>query len=109
MSLQPIDLQRDLGIDEADFKVELDRVRAIDAEVNRILDVLDERREQLGMSKAALARAVDMHPASMRRLFASRDSNPQLATIVSIAQALDVSLSLEDAREPALAAESGSS
>lgn len=49
---------------------------------------LDARREELGMTKAELARRADMPPAVVRRLFSQQRKNPTLASLVAIADAL---------------------
>lgn len=51
---------------------------------------LDARRQELGMSKAELARRADMPPAVVRRLFSQQHKNPTLTTLVAIADALDL-------------------
>ncbi len=53
---------------------------------------LDARREELGLSKAELARRADMPPAVVRRLFSQQHKNPTLATLVAIADALELRL-----------------
>ena len=74
--------------EDAEFRAEYERasheVRAIDT----IVHMLDDLREAHGLSKADLARAIDKNPASVRRLLTSR-GNPELRTIVAIAEALD--------------------
>ena len=55
---------------------------------------LDSRREELGMTKAELARRSDLPPAAIRRLFSQRHKNPTLTTLAAIAEALDLRLSL---------------
>jgi transcriptional regulator with XRE-family HTH domain len=51
---------------------------------------LDARREELGMTKAELARRADMPPPMIRRLFSQQHKNPTLTSLVAIAEALDV-------------------
>ncbi|MBI2692607.1 MAG: helix-turn-helix transcriptional regulator [Solirubrobacterales bacterium] len=60
----------------------------------RIIQKLDDRRERKGLSKAALARKVKKQPASCRRLF-SGESNPELFTLIEIANALDADIVLK--------------
>ena len=48
---------------------------------------LDHLREEVGMSKAELARAVGKEPSSIRRFFTA-DVNPELKTVAAIADAL---------------------
>lgn len=59
--------------------------RELDA-IDAIVNQLDALREQQGMTKAELARAIDKHPAAVRRL-PTASGNPELRTVVAIAQA----------------------
>ena len=52
---------------------------------------LDELRERNGMTKAALARAIGKNPAAVRRLLTA-SGNPELGTVVAIAQTLGAEL-----------------
>jgi DNA-binding XRE family transcriptional regulator len=63
------------------------RSASIDETVNR----LDALRVEHDLSKAELARAIDKHPSSVRRLLTAK-GNPELATVVAIADALDADL-----------------
>ncbi|MBI4896804.1 MAG: helix-turn-helix transcriptional regulator [Actinobacteria bacterium] len=71
--------------------------RDIDAKTKRkastILRSLDNRRREKDLSKADLARLLDKHPASVRRLF-SGVSNPELFTLIQLADALDADIRL---------------
>jgi len=51
---------------------------------------LDARREELGMTKAELARRADMPSAVIRRLFSQQHKNPTLTSLVAIADALEL-------------------
>jgi DNA-binding XRE family transcriptional regulator len=74
--------------EDPEFRAEFERatreITAIDALVNQ----LDGLREAQGLTKAELAREIDKNPASVRRLFTA-PSNPELRTIVAMANALD--------------------
>lgn len=48
----------------------------------------DALRERHGLSKADLARPIDKDPAAIRRLLTA-SGNPELRTVVAIAEALD--------------------
>lgn len=77
-------------LEDPEFKTEYERQRqrrAIDA-IDAIVNSLDALRAQHDLSKAELARAIDKNPASVRRLLTAR-GNPELATVVAIADALD--------------------
>lgn len=70
------------------FKAEYERRRrSIDA-IDAIVNQLDELRVEHDLSKAELARAIDKNPASVRRLLTAK-GNPELATVVAMADALD--------------------
>lgn len=62
--------------------------------VDRIVRALDQVREESGMSKAELARAIDAKPEIVRRLFTRQGVNPTLQTVVEIARALGLALCL---------------
>jgi DNA-binding phage protein len=77
--------------EDSEFRVEFERQRRQVAAVDAIVNQLDALREQHGMSKAQLAREIDKHPASVRRLLTA-SGNPELFTVVAMAQALDAEL-----------------
>lgn len=74
-----------------EFAVESARVRTIDA----IINLLDEKREEAGLSKAALARAIGSEPAVVRRLLSASSVNPTLGTLAEVAAALGLKVVLE--------------
>jgi DNA-binding phage protein len=65
--------------------------RRIDA-VDRLMKELDERRIELGISKAELARRAELAPEAVRRLFTVDDPNPTISTLSALADALDLDL-----------------
>lgn len=87
------DLARDLEDPEflREYIAESMRIATIDA----VMNDLDEAREAAGLSKAELARAIQMEPATIRRLFASDKSNPTLGTLAEVAAALGMRVTLE--------------
>ena len=87
------DLARDLENPELlrEFVVESMRIATIDAVVN----ALDDARKAAGLSKAELARAIQVEPATIRRLFASEKPNPTLGTLAEVAAALGMRITLE--------------
>jgi transcriptional regulator with XRE-family HTH domain len=86
------DLAQDLQDPEflRDYVVESMRIATID----RLVNALDEAREAAGLTKAELARAIGAEPASIRRLFASGNSNPTLGTLAEVASALGMQVTL---------------
>ena len=74
--------------EDPEFKAEFERQRRAIASIDQIVNRLDALRVAHGLSKADLARAIDKNPASVRRLLTAR-GNPELATVVAMADALD--------------------
>lgn len=74
-----------------EYVIESMRVATIDA----IINLLDQAREVAGLSKAELARAIRVEPATIRRMFASHRANPTLGTLAEVATALGMRITLE--------------
>lgn len=87
------DLARDLQDPQflREYVVESVRIATIDS----VVRALDQAREAAGLSKAELARAIQVEPATIRRLFASDTSNPTLGTLAEVAAALGMRVTLE--------------
>ncbi|WP_306896788.1 helix-turn-helix domain-containing protein [Agromyces albus] len=88
------DLQEDLKDPEfvRSYVTHWVRIATTDAIVN----ALDDAREGAGLSKAALARAINADPSALRRLFAHGNrSNPTIGTVAELAAALGMRLTLE--------------
>jgi len=73
--------------EDGEFRAEFERQQRAIAATDEIVNRLDELREAHSMSKAELARAIDKHPASVRRLLTAK-GNPELGTVVALADAL---------------------
>lgn len=73
---------------DPEFKAEYERQSRAIAAIDEIVGRLDTLRVEHDLSKADLARAIDKNPASVRRLLTAK-GNPELATVVAIADALD--------------------
>ena len=70
-------------------------------QIDSIIRALDQRRCNLNLSKAELARRADLRPEVIRRLFSAESPNPTLSTVVALAGALELELTaepLEDVR-----------
>lgn len=80
---------------DATFKREYERARREIDSVDAFVRALDARREEAGVSKAALAQRVGMSPEIVRRLFTAADPNPTLDTVMRLVVALDCNLGLE--------------
>jgi ribosome-binding protein aMBF1 (putative translation factor) len=65
----------------------------IDA-VDRIIRALDSARLDLGMTKADLARRISAKPEIVRRLLTGEGANPTMATVVKLAEALNLRVEL---------------
>ena len=60
--------------------------------MDAVVAALDERRVELEMSKAELARVAGLTPAVVRRLFSTDRPNPTLGTLVALASAMGLEL-----------------
>ncbi len=61
---------------------------------DHVVRSLDARRQELGLSKADVAARANMPAAAVRRLFSQQQKNPTLVTLVAIADALDLRISV---------------
>ena len=73
--------------EDPEFRAEFERQRREIAQIDAVVRQLDELREQAGMSKAELARAIGKEPSSVRRFFTA-DVNPELKTVAALADVL---------------------
>lgn len=80
------------------FRVEYERSQREIAQVDAVMRMLDDLRQEAGKSKAQLAREIDKNPASVRRLFSS-EVNPELKTIVALAEALGAEVIVKPRRK----------
>ena len=85
----------DAGMRDPEFREEFLRQHARALTLDRIVNALEERRECLGVSKADLARHLQGSPPAVRRLLTATNPNPTLATLVDVAAALGLRLTLE--------------
>jgi DNA-binding XRE family transcriptional regulator len=79
--------------EDPEFRVEFARQQRAIAAIDEIVNQLDALRVEMGYSKADLARMIDKNPASIRRLLTAK-SNPELGTVVALADALDAEVVL---------------
>ena len=61
-------------------------------QIDGVIRALDERRAELNLTKADLARRAGVKPEAIRRLFSAEKPNPTLSTLVALAGALDLEL-----------------
>jgi hypothetical protein len=79
-------------MEDSEFRREFERETAEIAAVDAIVNALDELRAEQGKSKAELAREIGKNPASIRRLLTLDGSNPELRTVVAMANALEADI-----------------
>jgi DNA-binding phage protein len=84
-------------LEDRAFRAEYERAQREIAQIDAVMRELDCLREEVGLSKAELARRIGKEPASVRRLFSS-EANPQLATVVAIAEVLGARVQIKPPR-----------
>jgi DNA-binding phage protein len=75
-------------LEDPELRAEYEKATRQIAAIDVIVNGLDSLRAQHGVTKAELAREIGKNPASVRRLFTA-PANPELRTLVAIADALD--------------------
>jgi ribosome-binding protein aMBF1 (putative translation factor) len=75
------------------FQAEYERTRKELAQVNAVMQRLDDLRISAGLSKADLAREIGRNDAVVRRLFTA-EVNPELRTVAALAAALDAEIQI---------------
>jgi DNA-binding phage protein len=77
-----------------EYQQALDAARARIAAIDGVVQALDERRRELGLSKAELARQAGMRPEVVRRLLGAGPANPTLSTVISLASAMSMDVTV---------------
>jgi ribosome-binding protein aMBF1 (putative translation factor) len=77
-----------------EYRQALDAARARIAAVDGVVKALDERRKDLGLSKAELARQAGMRPEVVRRILGAGPANPTLSTVISLARAMSMDVTI---------------
>lgn len=85
-------------LQESDYREAYEEARERISQIDTVIRALDERRGQLNLTKAELARRAGIKPEAVRRLFSAETPNPTLNTLVSLAAALDLELRPEPRR-----------
>jgi DNA-binding phage protein len=75
-------------LEDPEFRAEFEREKREIETIDAIVNALDHLRDAHGLSKAQLARDIGKNEASIRRLLTA-PVNPELRTVVAIADALD--------------------
>lgn len=83
-------LQRRLR-ESPEFRAEFERQQREIAAIDAVINTLDGLRAERNLSKAALAREIGKNEASIRRLLTA-PVNPELRTVVALADALDADI-----------------
>jgi DNA-binding phage protein len=77
-----------------EYREGLEAARLRIAAVDNVVRALDERRKVLGLSKADLARQAGMRPEVVRRLLGAGRANPTLTTVISLASAMSLEITI---------------
>jgi DNA-binding phage protein len=87
------DLVNDLQDPEflREYVIQSVRISTIDA----LMNTLDIARDEAGMSKSDIARAVGKESAAIRRMFSTGHTNPTIGTLAEVAAALGLRISIE--------------
>jgi DNA-binding phage protein len=82
------------------FQAGYERALAEIAQVDAVINALDQLRVQHQISKGELARQVGKNPANIRRLFTA-EANPELRTVAALATALGAEIRIVSKRRRA--------
>lgn len=77
---------------DPDYREAYDRARERVDQIDSVIRAFDDRRVELDITKAELARRAGIKPEAVRRLFSTETPNPTLSTLVALAAALDLEL-----------------
>jgi DNA-binding phage protein len=77
-----------------EYREALEAARSRIAAIDSVVRALDERRKVLGLSKAELARQAGMRPEVVRRLLGVGPANPTLTTVISLASAMSLEITI---------------
>lgn len=77
-----------------EYREALEAARIRIAAVDGLVRALDERRIDLGLSKAQLARQAGMRPEVVRRILGAGPANPTLSTVISLASAMSMDVTI---------------
>jgi DNA-binding phage protein len=78
-------------LEDPDFRRQFDRASREIRTIDSIVNALDSLRAEAGITKAELARRIEKNPASVRRLLTA-PANPELRTVIAMADALGAEL-----------------
>jgi DNA-binding phage protein len=76
------------------FRVDYEKARAEITATDAVIRALEDARARSGLSKAELARRVEVKPEIIRRLLTDEGGNPTIATVLKVATTLGYHLEL---------------
>jgi DNA-binding phage protein len=88
-------------LEEAEYAAAYSEARERVSQIDAVMRALERRREEMAVSKAELARRAGIKPEAVRRLFSAERRNPTLATIVALADALELDVVPQPRLRPA--------
>ena len=105
MAQPPTGAERYLArrLDDSEYREAYERARERIDQVDSVIRILDERRKELHLSKAELARRAGVKPEAIRRLFSAEQPNPTLTTLVALAGVLELELRPQPRSRPSAA------
>lgn len=77
-------------LEDPEYRMAYEQARERIGEIDMIIRALDDRRTELKLTKAELARRAGVKPEAIRRLFSAEHPNPTLSTLVALSGALDL-------------------
>jgi DNA-binding phage protein len=109
MEEQPsrFDQIRERRLQSPEFRARYRRTKGSIARVQKLLQMIEARRQETGLMKVEVAERAGINPAALRRLLTSGTSNPTLKTVLDVMDALGLEMRVELTPEHQLMAESG--
>jgi|GraSoiStandDraft_45_1057281.scaffolds.fasta_scaffold287301_1 ribosome-binding protein aMBF1 (putative translation factor) len=89
---------RERIVDTPELRERYDRTRAAVIQTRELLQQIDSERELAGLTKAALAERIGVDASVVRRLFSAEARNPTLRTVLEMADALGMQISIRPSR-----------
>jgi DNA-binding phage protein len=86
---------------DPDYRERYERAARQTAQIDAVINALEARRADLGMSKTELARRAGRNASSVRRLFTASGARPELSLIVALADVLDAEVRVVPRRRKA--------
>jgi DNA-binding XRE family transcriptional regulator len=87
-------------LDDPEYRRAYEEARERVDQIDSVIRAFDERREELDLTKAELARRAGVKPEAIRRLFSAEKPNPTLTTLVALAGALDLEILPRPRQDP---------